>query len=176
MIAGFDLLQQGHALSKIHSGGHRGKTAACFACIAGKRFDQKGAAGHVNLQANSLPIAGADLSSLKLEPSAFIEAAKNSVAEVKILLDPAFKAGEMFIAGIDPEGAAHGVEDTGFNGVGRIVGIGAEAETVAAILFAVVVIEEGVGQQSKDSADAIFVFFILVEMFCLFVRRIEKAL
>ena len=176
LIAGFILLQQGHALSKIHARGHRGKTAARLTGITGKTFYQQGAAAHVNLQANSLPIGGVYLRALQLEPSAFVEAAEDSVSEVEIFLDSAFKAGEALRAGIDPESAAHGVEDAGFNGVGRIGWVGAEAETVAAILFAVVVIEEGVGQQGKNSSDTIFVFFILTEMLCLFVGRSEETL
>ena len=54
------------------------------------------------------------------------------------------------------------MEDAGLNGVGGILRIGAKAEPVAAALVAVILVEEGIGQEGQNAADAFFVFGIVL--------------
>jgi len=86
------------------------------------------------------------------------------------------EADETFITGIDPEGAAHAVEDAGFNGAGRVVGIGVEEEPVAAVFIACELVEERVGQEGKDAAYAVFVFSVLLAPAGLLLGRTQEML
>ena len=120
------------------------------------------AAAEVHFNAFDLPLRGAHLGSLHLEPPALAESAQNAKTKIHILLDAALKPHQARGPGVNPDHAAHGVEDARLNGLRHIVGIGAKAQPVTAIFAPVIFVEKRIGQQSKNPADALLVLFVLL--------------
>ncbi len=91
------------------------------------------------------------------------------------LFQMTFEAGQTLRAGVDPELPGHGVEDARLNGMSRIIGIGAKAQTVTSVFFACVVVQECVGQQRDDAADAFFIVCVLLAFPRLFLGGAEQT-
>src|ERR1035437_9005193 len=159
-----DLIEQGRSLDQVQSCSYRRKTASQFADLLSNDFEENGATVHMQLEALRLPVRGADLGPLQAEPTAMVKPAQNTKTEVHILIEAAVETNQPFVRGLNPQYPAHDVEDAGFYGVGWIIRLGAEAQTITAVLFPDVFIEERIRQQRDDAADALFIIVVLLAM------------